>query len=116
MDIKSLITVYNIAMVAMVIITIVVLFKKGALSDFLNAFNNNPGGHSGRKLTAFGFAVLAAYCHYKGFSLGYIDKSNIVSVILIDVAVVLLALALIDFKDILRFKNGDKIPADENKV
>lgn len=114
MELQKIITVYNIAMVAMVVLTLVVLFKKGSLTDFLNAFNNNPGGHSGRKLTAFGFSVLTSYSLHQGFERGYINESNIVYVLLILIAVVLLALALIDFKDVLKFKNGEKVDSTNN--
>ncbi len=85
-------------------------WRERAFSQFLDSFNNKEQGMSGRKMTAFGFSTLAAYLHVEGFDRGIIDKTNFVEILLIDVGVVMLALALIkvdDIKEIIKLKFGN---------
>jgi hypothetical protein len=47
--------------------------------------------------------VLITYTHYK-----YVDLSNAIEAILIDLAGVLIALGIITMEQVIKFKNGDK--------
>jgi hypothetical protein len=76
---------------------------KDIITNLFASFNNQEGGFSARKLTAFALMVLIAYTHYK-----YVDLSNAIEAILIDLAGVLLLLGIITFEQILKFKNGAK--------
>ena len=76
---------------------------KNIINNLFASFNNQEGGFSARKLTAFALMVLIAYVHYK-----YVDLSNAIEAILIDLAGVLLLLGIITFEQILKFKNGAK--------
>lgn len=76
---------------------------KNLINNLINSLNNTDLGFSARKLTAFALMVLIAYVHYK-----YVDLSNAIEAILIDLAGVLLLLGIITFEQILKFKNGAK--------
>lgn len=76
---------------------------KNLFNNLFASLNNQEGGFSARKLTAFSLMILIAYIHYK-----YVDLSNAIEAILIDLAGVLLLLGIITFEQILKFKNGDK--------
>jgi hypothetical protein len=76
---------------------------KDIIYNFLKSFDNSEGGFSARKLTAFGLMVLITYTHYK-----YVDLSNAIEAILIDLAGVLIALGIITMEQVIKFKNGDK--------
>lgn len=76
---------------------------KNIINNLFASFNNLDGGFSARKLTAFALMILIAYTHYK-----YVDLSNAIEAILIDLAGVLLLLGIITFEQILKFKNGAK--------
>lgn len=76
---------------------------KNIITNLFASFNNLDGGFSARKLTAFALMILIAYVHYK-----YVDLSNAIEAILIDLAGVLLLLGIITFEQILKFKNGAK--------
>ena len=76
---------------------------KNLFTNLFASLNNQDGGWSARKLTAFALMVLIAYIHYK-----YVDLSNAIEAILIDLAGVLLLLGIITFEQILKFKNGGK--------
>ena len=76
---------------------------KKIIENLINSLNNTDSGFSARKLTAFALMVLIAYVHYK-----YVDLSNAIEAILIDLGGVLLLLGIITFEQILKFKNGTK--------
>ena len=75
---------------------------KNLFNNLFNSLNNQDSGFSARKLTAFALMVLIAYIHYK-----YVDLSNAIEAILIDLAGVLLLLGIVTMEQIIRFK-GDK--------
>ena len=75
---------------------------KKIFENIINSLNNTDSGFSARKLTAFSLMILIAYVHYK-----YVDLSNAIEAILIDLGGVLLLLGIITFEQILKFKNGD---------
>ena len=74
---------------------------KNLINNLINSLNNTDSGFSARKLTAFALMVLIAYIHYK-----YVDLSNAIEAILIDLAGVLLLLGIITFEQVIRFKQG----------
>ena len=76
---------------------------KKIIKNLINSLNNTDSGYSARKLTAFSLMILIAYVHYK-----YVDLSNAIEAILIDLGGVLLLLGIITFEQILKFKNGTK--------
>ena len=76
---------------------------KKIIENLINSLNNQDSGFSARKLTAFALMVLIAYVHYK-----YVDLSNAIEAILIDLGGVLLLLGIVTFEQILKFKNGTK--------
>lgn len=75
---------------------------KKIIENLINSLNNQDSGFSARKLTAFALMILIAYVHYK-----YVDLSNAIEAILIDLGGVLLLLGIITFEQILKFKNGN---------
>lgn len=75
---------------------------KKIIENIINSLNNTDSGFSARKLTAFSLMILIAYVHYK-----YVDLSNAIEAILIDLGGVLLLLGIITFEQILKFKNGN---------
>lgn len=80
--------------------------------NIADSFNNNPGtGWSGRKLTAFTVTCMVIYCHLK-----YIDKDNVVEVLIIDFIAIGFLLGLVTFEQILKFKNGTAQPDNNNPV
>ena len=76
---------------------------KELFNNLIGSLNNTDSGFSARKLTAFALMVLIAYVHYK-----YVDLSNAIEAVLIDLGGVLLLLGIITFEQILKFKNGAK--------
>ena len=74
---------------------------KKIFENLLNSLNNQDSGFSARKLTAFALMVLIAYVHYK-----YVDLSNAIEAILIDLGGVLLLLGIVTFEQIIRFREG----------
>ena len=70
-----------------------------AINDIWSSFNNYEKGASARKLSAFALMVLIAYAHYK-----YLDISNVVEVIIIDLCGVLILLGLVTAQNILDYK------------
>ena len=76
---------------------------KKIIENLINSLNNQDSGFSARKLTALALMILIAYVHYK-----YVDLSNAIEAILIDLGGVLLLLGIITFEQILKFKNGTK--------
>ena len=76
---------------------------KKIFENLINSLNNKDSGWSARKLTALALMILIAYVHYK-----YVDLSNAIEAILIDLGGVLLLLGIITFEQILLFKYGKK--------
>ena len=74
---------------------------KKIIENLINSLNNTDSGYSARKLTAFSLMILIAYVHYK-----YVDLSNAIEAILIDLGGVLLLLGIVTFEQIIRFREG----------
>ena len=74
---------------------------KELFNNLIGSLNNTDSGFSARKLTAFALMVLIAYVHYK-----YVDLSNAIEAILIDLGGVLLLLGIVTFEQIIRFREG----------
>ena len=74
---------------------------KDIIKNLINSLNNQDSGFSARKLTAFALMILIAYVHYK-----YVDLSNAIEAILIDLGGVLLLLGIVTFEQIIRFREG----------
>ena len=74
---------------------------KKIIENLINSLNNSDSGFSARKLTAFSLMILIAYVHYK-----YVDLSNAIEAILIDLGGVLLLLGSVTFEQIIRFREG----------
>ena len=74
---------------------------KNIIENIINSLNNTDSGFSARKLTAFALMILIAYVHYK-----YVDLSNAIEAILIDLGGVLLLLGIVTFEQIIRFREG----------
>ena len=74
---------------------------KDIIKNLINSLNNTDSGFSARKLTAFSLMILIAYVHYK-----YVDLSNAIEAILIDLGGVLLLLGIVTFEQIIRFREG----------
>lgn len=74
---------------------------KKIIKNLINSLNNTDSGYSARKLTAFSLMILIAYVHYK-----YVDLSNAIEAILIDLGGVLLLLGIVTFEQIIRFREG----------
>ena len=71
--------------------------------NLVKSFTTEKGGFAARKLTAFALMVLIAYCHYK-----YVDNTNVIETIIIDLSGVLLCLGLVTASNIIELKNGSK--------
>jgi hypothetical protein len=79
---------------------------KKLINDILASFNNYEQGASARKLTAFALMILIAYSHVK-----FVDLTNVVEVLIIDLSGVLLCLGLVSFEQIIKLKNGGSADA-----
>lgn len=131
---EKILTISNVILLITCLILLYIVIKNNAIKEFLGSFNNRDEGMSGRKLTAFGFAVLASYVHYEGFrdrilsvTLNvdksvttlyhtYLDQSNITTVLLMDICVTLLALALIKVDDIPFFNKSSNTTVIERNT
>jgi hypothetical protein len=71
--------------------------------NLVKSFTTEKGGFAARKLTAFALMVLIAYCHIK-----YVDNTNVIEAIIIDLSGVLLCLGLVTASNIIELKNGSK--------
>ncbi len=109
-----LLTPLNVILAIVAVVFMIVAIKHNIIRDSLKSLNNKEEGFSGRKMVALTFSLLAVYVHIAGFQRSFIDKENIVTVLLIDIITVLLALSLIKVDDILRFKNGNS-PAEKKE-
>jgi hypothetical protein len=76
---------------------------KEIINGLWASFNTYEKGASARKLTAFALMVLIAYCHIK-----YVDNTNVIEAIIIDLSGVLLCLGLVTASNIIELKNGSK--------
>jgi hypothetical protein len=59
------------------------------------SFDNTKIGFSSRKLTAFATMIMIAYCHFR-----FVDASNVVEVILIDMGFVLVLFGMTTYSNI----------------
>ena len=75
---------------------------KDLMKFIVGSFTNEKNGASARKLTAFALMILIAYSHFK-----YVDLSNVVEVLIIDLCGVLLCLGLVTAEQIISFKSGN---------
>ena len=80
---------------------------KQIINDLWASFNNHELGVSARKATAFALMVLVAYIHFK-----YIDLSNCIEALIIDLCGVSLMLGLVTFSQLINLKNGNKQDAE----
>ena len=71
------------------------------IDNLLKSFTTEKGGFAARKLTAFALMILIAYSHFK-----YVDLTNVVEVLIIDLSGVLLCLGLVTASNIIELKNG----------
>ena len=62
--------------------------------------NHTKNSFSARKLTAFVLMILISYSHYK-----YVNSTNVVEVIIIDLSGVFLLLGLVTVEQITKLKN-----------
>jgi hypothetical protein len=76
---------------------------KRIINTLIGSFDTiKENGFSARKLSAFALMVLIAYAHYK-----YLDISNVVEVIIIDLCGVLILLGLVTMEQVIKLKNGN---------
>ena len=75
---------------------------KELLNKFVKSFDNEPGGFSARKLTAFALVVCILFIHYK-----YVNSQNAIEAIIVDLCGALIALGIITAEQIIKFKNGE---------
>tara|TARA_R110000868_G_scaffold23387_1_gene94399 strand:- start:3017 stop:3247 length:231 start_codon:yes stop_codon:yes gene_type:complete len=73
------------------------------IDNLIKSFTTEKGGFAARKLTAFALMILIAYSHFK-----YVDLTNVVEVLIIDLSGVLLCLGLVTAEQILSFKKWQK--------
>lgn len=76
---------------------------KQLIQNISNSFKHGKDGFQSRKLAAFTLMACICYCHYK-----YVDLSNVVSVIGIDLLAVGVLLGLVTMENIITLKNGSK--------
>lgn len=74
---------------------------KQIINDLWASFNNHELGASARKLTAFALMILVVYIHLK-----YVDVSNCIDALIIDLCGVSLMLGLVTFSQLINLKNG----------
>ncbi len=70
----------------------------------LSSFDTNTKGASARKLTAFGFMLMMAYCHMR-----FVDHENVEGVLVIDGCCLLLILGIVTAEQVLKFKTDASI-------
>jgi len=75
---------------------------KELLNKFVKSFDNEPGGFSARKLTAFAIVMCILFIHYK-----YVNSQNAIEAIIVDLCGALIALGIITAEQIIKFKNGE---------
>jgi len=73
------------------------------VENLIKSFTTEKGGFAGRKLTAFALMICIAYIHLR-----FVDASNAVEIMIIDLAGVLLCLGLVTASNLIELKNGNK--------
>lgn len=79
---------------------------KKYIIDFVKSFYNGKKfdeGWSARKLTAFALMLCVGYCHLR-----FVDETNVVPVIAIDLGFVSLFLGMITAANLIEFYHGKK--------
>lgn len=71
------------------------------IDKILGSFDNSKNGFSARKLTAFSLMLCVGYLHVL-----FVDKDNVVEVMIIDLLTVLLLLGIITIQNVIELKNG----------
>jgi hypothetical protein len=79
------------------------------IDKILASFENSPGGFSARKLTAFALILFAAYTHRT-----HMTDENSFAFLCVDVAGALISLGIITMQEIIKLKNGNDIPRQDN--
>jgi hypothetical protein len=74
---------------------------KDVINNILKSFDNDQGGFSARKLTAFWFVIVTTYLESK-----FVDISNLEIVISTNLLLVLLCLGIVTFEQIVKFRTG----------
>ena len=82
---------------------------KQLFKNIHDSFFNNDSGFSSRKLTAFSLMVCIAFIHYK-----YIDITNAIEALTIDLCGVLIALGIVTAQNIIELKNGKQNGTETN--
>lgn len=73
----------------------IIKYAKKLFTWFLGSFNIDENGSSAKKLTAFAFMILVIFLHAK-----FVDISNAIEFLLVDVSAVLAALGIATFDKI----------------
>jgi hypothetical protein len=73
------------------------------ITNLLNSFTTEKGGFAARKLTAFALMFCIAYIHLK-----FVNESNAIEALIIDLIGVAFFLGLVSVTQILELKNGKK--------
>lgn len=74
-------------------------------TGLVQSFSTAEGGFAARKLTAFALIVMVGYIHAR-----FVDHSNAIEAIIIDLIGAAFFLGLVTFEQILKFKNGNATP------
>lgn len=83
---------------------------KKLILKLINSYDNKTDGFSARKLTAYAFVLFSCYIHYK-----FINFDNSIEALMIDSAVVLVALGIITAQNLIELKNGNKEDKNPNE-
>lgn len=73
---------------------------KKIITWLAGSFEAGLHGASARKLTAFSCVAFAAYCHR------YCTPNSAINFLIVDMSCALIALGIVTFEQIIRFKNG----------
>ena len=71
---------------------------KSVIKNILDSFHNKEGGWSARKLTAFAFMCMAAYCVKY-----HVNDSNAVHALMVIGCIILLCLGIVTAENIIKF-------------
>jgi hypothetical protein len=74
---------------------------KKQIENILSSFDNEKGGYSARKLSAFTSIVIAAY-----FGLRFGNEHNITELTIIWLSFALICLGIVTFEQLTKFKDG----------
>ncbi len=87
---------------------------KKSITDFINgalySFTNDKKGFSARKLTAFALMLCVGYMHVR-----YVDKTNVIDALLIDLSAILLLLGIITVQQLIELKLGKRNETQSNE-